>query len=131
MKKYSFDHTAFQVSDMDKALAWYQEVLGFEFLFRGTNEEEQEEYAFLTYGNSRLELIQDLVHPFIKPEVRKPFCPHLCLEIGSMQEALKLIENHGLTIVRGPLEIKGEETWVYFTDPDNNILEFIEWYKKK
>ncbi|MEM6807079.1 MAG: VOC family protein, partial [Bacteroidota bacterium] len=82
-------------------------------------------------GNSRLELIQDLVAPFIKPEVKKPFCPHLCLEIGSMKEALKLIEKHELTIVRGPLEIKDEETWVYFTDPDNNILEFIEWYKKK
>lgn len=131
MKTYSFDHMAFQVSNMDAAIKWYMEILNFEFLFRGTNEDEKEEYAFLKYGNSRLELIQDLVTPYVKPEVKKPFCPHLCLEIENMESALKLLEKHKLPIVRGPLEIKNEETWVYFTDPDNNILEFIEWYNKK
>jgi lactoylglutathione lyase len=34
-------------------------------------------------------------------------------------------------ILRGPLEIPGEETWVYFADPDNNVLEYIQWYQKK
>jgi hypothetical protein len=29
------------------------------------------------------------------------------------------------------LAIEGEETWVYFADPDNNVLEYIQWYKKK
>ena len=48
-----------------------------------------------------------------------------------MDQVLELIEKHNLKIVRGSLEIKDEETWVYFTDPDNNILEFIEWYNKK
>ena len=32
-------------------------------------------------------------------------------------------------IIRGPLEIENEETWVYFSDPDGNVLEYIEWYK--
>jgi catechol 2,3-dioxygenase-like lactoylglutathione lyase family enzyme len=131
MSSYNFDHTAFQVSDMDKAIAWYKNTLGFEFLFRGTNEEEKEEYAFLKYGESRLELIQDLLTPYEKPIIKKPFCPHLCLEVESMELALKIINDHGLTIVRGPLEIKDEETWVYFADPDHNILEFIQWYHKK
>jgi len=123
MKTYSFDHTAFQVSHIDAAIEWYRNTLGFEFLFRGTNEEEQEEYAFLKYGESRLELIQDLVTPYEKPIIKKPFCPHLCLEVESMEV--------NLNIVRGPLEIKDEETWVYFADPDHNILEFIQWYNKK
>ena len=25
-------------------------------------------------------------------------------------------------------EIEGEETWVYFADPDGNVLEYIQWY---
>jgi len=131
MSTYSFDHSAFQVSDMDAAISWYRNTLGFEFLFRGTNEEEKEEYAFLKYGASRLELIQDLVTPYVKPIIKKPFCPHVCLEVESMEVALKILKENQLTIVRGPLEIEGEETWVYFADPDNNVLEFIQWFNKK
>lgn len=131
MGSYNFDHSAFQVSDMDAAIAWYMNTLGFEFLFRGINEEEKEAYAFLKYGTSRLELIQDLVTPYEKPIIKKPFCPHVCLEVESMEVALKILKDHNLTIVRGPLEIKGEETWVYFVDPDHNILEFIQWFNKK
>jgi len=131
MGSYSFDHSAFQVSNMDTAIAWYRKTLGFEFLFRGTNEEEKEEYAFLKYGESRLELIQDLITPYEKPIIKKPFCPHICLEVESMDVAMKILKDNNLTIVRGPLEIKGEETWVYFADPDHNILEFIQWYNKK
>ncbi len=26
--------------------------------------------------------------------------------------------------------IEGEETWVYLTDPDQNVLEFIQWLNK-
>jgi len=131
MSSFNFDHSAFQVSDMDAAISWYMNTLGFEFLFRGTNEEEKEEYAFLKYGESRLELIQDLVTPYEKPIIKKPFCPHVCLEVESMELALKILKDHDLNIVRGPLEIAGEETWVYFADPDHNILEFIQWYTKK
>ena len=95
------------------------------------SEEEKEEYAFLKYGESRLELIQDLVTPYEIPIIKKPFCPHVCLEVESMELALKILKHHDLNIVRGPLEIAGEETWVYFADPDHNILEFIQWYTKK
>jgi len=131
MSSYSFDHNAFQVSDMDAAIKWYRNILGFKFLFRGTNEEEKEQYAFLKYDQSRLELIQDLVNPYEKPIIKKPFCPHLCLEVENMTAALKTLNDNNLATVRGPLEIKGEETWVYFADPDHNILEFIQWYNKK
>jgi lactoylglutathione lyase len=33
--------------------------------------------------------------------------------------------------VKGPLKIENEETWVYFSDEDNNVLEYIQWYNKK
>ena len=126
-----FDHGAFQVSNMDEAIAFYTDKLGFELNFRDINQEEQEAYAFLQLGNARIELIQDLVHPFTKPEIKKPYCPHFCIEIEDMQVALDGLKEKGVEIVRGPLEIAGEETWVYFADQDHNILEFIQWYKKK
>jgi lactoylglutathione lyase len=129
--KMNFDHAAFQVSDMALAIKWYTEKLGFKFLFQGTNEEQREEYSFLSYGDSKLELIQDLVIPYEKPKIKKPFCPHVCLEVGDMQKALEILNKNNIPILRGPLMIEGEETWVYFADPDNNILEFIQWFNKK
>ena len=128
MTKKTFDHCAFQVSDIDTAINWYVNVLGFEFLFKGDNILENEVYAFLSYGESRLELIQDLGQEFVKPIIRKPYCPHLCLQVDNMKSALEIISKNNLTIIKGPFEIESKETWIYFADPDNNVLEFIEWY---
>ena len=127
----NFDHAAFQVSDIEKANKWYIEKLGFTFLFQGINEEQQEAYSFLAYGNSKLELIQDLLTSYQKPEIKKPFCPHVCLEIEDMEAGLKFLKENNITVLRGPLMIENEETWVYFSDPDHNVLEFIQWYNKK
>ncbi len=126
-----FDHTAFQVSDIDLAIKWYVQKLNFKFLFQGINEGEKEAYSFLSYGNSKLELIQDLVIPFVKPEIKKPFCPHLCLKIDDMEVGLKFLKQNNIPILRGPMLIENEETWVYFADPDNNVLEFIQWFNQK
>jgi len=127
----SFDHVAFQVSDMDSSISFYTQKLGFKLNFRSTNEEEQEEYAFLEYGNTRLELIRDLKGEYRKPEIKKPYCPHLCLEVENMRQSIETLKKKNICIIEGPLEIKDEETWVYFSDPDNNILEYIQWYRKK
>ena len=127
----SFDHVAFQVSDMDSSISFYTQKLGFKLNFRSTNEEEKEEYAFLEYGNARLELIQNLKEEYKKPEIKKPYCPHLCLEVENMKQSIEILKKNNIHIIRGPLEIKDEETWVYFSDPDNNILEYILWYRKK
>ncbi|MCJ7446957.1 MAG: VOC family protein [Bacteroidales bacterium] len=126
-----FDHGAFQVSDINKAIKFYIEKLGFKLKSQSINEEEHEAYAFIELGEARIELIQDLITPFKKQEIVKPFCPHFCMEIDDMKKGMELLKKNNINIIRGPLEIKDEETWVYFSDPDNNILEYIQWYKKK
>ena len=126
-----FDHGAFQISNMDESINFYTNKLGFKLVFRAVNEAEKEEYAFLEYGNARLELIQDLVNVFEKPRIQKPYCPHFCIEIDNMKRAVETLKSNDVNIVKGPLEIAGEETWVYFADLDNNVLEYIQWYKKK
>lgn len=46
-----------------------------------------------------------------------------------MEKTIKELQAKNIEIIRGPLEIECEETWVYFSDPDGNVLEYIEWYK--
>ena len=58
------DHCGFQVKNLDTAIKFYTEKLSFKLDYRAINEEEQEEYAFLSLGKARLELIQDLVNEY-------------------------------------------------------------------
>lgn len=130
MEKY--DHVAFQVSNMDAAIQFYVEKLNFTLSSRAVNQDEMEEYVFLTFGDLRLELIQDLSEPaYQKPSIERPYCPHLAIETDNIERAVARLKEAGVPIVRGPLAIEAEVTWVYFADPDNNILEYIQWFKKK
>ena len=129
---HTYDHVAFQVSDLDSAIQFYVERLGFTLASKALNPAEGEAYSFLTLNDLRLELIQDLnAASYRKPEVHPPYCPHLAIETDDMAGTLARLQQADVEILRGPLLIEGEETWVYFIDPDNNILEFIQWFHKK
>jgi lactoylglutathione lyase len=127
----SADHCGFQVRSLEAAIHFYTVKLGFRLETQAVNEAEQEAYAFLSRGTARLELIQDLIHEFVLPPIRKPFCPHYCLEVADLEQAVAELRAHQISIVKGPLRIEQEETWVYFADPDHNILEYIQWFNKK
>jgi lactoylglutathione lyase len=124
------EHTAFQVSSMDESLAFYTQKLGLRLLSRKTNPEEKEDYAFLELEGGNLELIQRLADErFVKPTLRPPYCPHFAMVTDNMARTVAMIKAAQIPIVRGPLEIAGVETWVYISDPDNNVLEFVQWFK--
>ena len=124
------DHIALEVSDMDRALEFYTDKMGFILVSREINDEEKEEFCFLKSDGTSLELISDLDKSYgEKKEIRKPYCPHVCFETDDMDKTIRELRAKKIEIIRGPLEIAGEETWVYFADPDNNVLEYIQWYK--
>ena len=125
------DHCGFQVKNMDAAIKFYTEKLLFKLDFRAINKEEQEEYAFLSLGNARLELIQDLLNQYGVPAIKKPYCPHFCIEIDDMEKAIADLKTMNIKVVKGPLKIDNEETWIYFVDEDNNVIEYIQWFNKK
>ena len=126
------DHFAFAVSDMDRAVGFYCGELGMKLLFREHNENDHEIFAMLELDGGNLELIQSLdendqpVH-FEKPKIRRPFCPHIAFPTKSMEETMAMVAAKEIPVVDGPTEIPGAEKWVYLSDPDNNIIEFIEW----
>jgi len=100
--------------------------------FRNLDEENHEIFGFLEIEGGDLELLQILDKnnkpaPFKKPEIKPPYCPHLALKTDDMEKLVADVKKKGVTVVKGPLEVPGKVKWVYFSDPDNNVIEFIQW----
>jgi len=124
------DHIAIEVSNTDVAIEFYTKKLGFTLTSRTMNEAEKEEYCFLKSDGTNLEIICDLKKNYDdRKKIEKPYCPHICFLTDNMEATMKDLQEKNIEIVHGPLEIEGEETWVYFADPDGNVLEYIQWYK--
>lgn len=126
------DHVAFQVSNMDRALEFYTGRLGLKLMFDKVSEEHRERFAFLELEGGNLELLEkhdDHGRPvsFSRLHPRPPYCPHVAIGTGDFDGLVRLLEEKDIPILKGPLEIKGEVRWLYFADPDGNVLEFVEW----
>lgn len=126
----AYDHGAFQVSNLERSIQFYTKKLGFQLLFRTGAEAYGETGAFLDWNGARLELLQSLQQEFHPRKPEKPFCPHLCFEVEDMDEAVKTLKENGIPILDGPHELPDSERWIYFTDPDQNVIEYIVWLNK-
>lgn len=126
------DHVAFKVSDLDSSIRFYTNALGLKLMFQERDENHQEAFAFLELEGGNLELLQALDEnnqpvPFSRPEIESPFCPHVAMGSDNLDGLVADLEKKGIPIVKGPLEIPGQVKWLYISDPDHNILEFVEW----
>ena len=130
------DHVAFQVSDMDQALKFYTETLGLELMFDKTSREHRERFAFLRLEGANLELLEKhdekgMPIPYSPPSPVPPYCPHVAIATEDLDGWVALLERQGVPILKGPLEIVGEVRWLYLSDLDHNVLEFVEWCPAK
>ncbi len=126
------DHVALRVSDMDAAIAFYTEKIGLELMYDRTDEEHHERFAFLKLEGGNLELLQNLDAnnqpvAFPKPNVEEPYCPHVAIATKDLSALAMSLEKRGIPLLKGPMEIPASVRWLYVADPDNNILEFVQW----
>jgi catechol 2,3-dioxygenase-like lactoylglutathione lyase family enzyme len=124
-----FDHMAFEVSDLERAIAFYVDQLGFTEKWRHRNEEENEECVFLVRGDVRIELLVCLDGKFsAPPEPQTPYCPHLAIGVDDLDASIKQLEQNQVPLLRGPLSVEGKVRWLYFADPDHNVIELVQWF---
>ena len=126
----AYDHGAFRVRDLEKAIQFYTDKLGFKLLFLCGSEQYGEKGAFLEYKGARLELIETIGISYQPAMPTRPYCPHLCFETDNLEEVIRRLRENGVEILDGPNKIPGSEEWIYFMDLDMNVLEFIVWHKK-
>ncbi|MHA1793677.1 MAG: VOC family protein [Promethearchaeota archaeon] len=130
------DHFAFLVKDLDAAISFYKDNLGLTLISREKDLEHGEEFAFFELENGKLELLRKISPsgsfstPFsMKDNESRGFCPHLAVQSEDLDATVAMLEKKSINILKGPLLISNLVKWLYITDPDGNIIEFVEWIK--
>ncbi len=128
------DHFAFLVSDMDKAIDFYQNTLGLKFLSREVDEEHGEEFSYFQLEGGDLELLKRLDRekgPINTPNFEeRANSPHLAFTVEDFGEAIQKLKQKNVSFIGKPNEIENKVKWAYFSDPDNNIIEIVHWLNK-
>ncbi len=110
---------AITVSDVDRALKFYREVLGLQFLFSaGPN------LAFLSAGSIRIMLTRP------EGEESAPGNSVLYFKTDQLEEAYQVVLSRGAVAEKGPHKIADmpdHELWMAFVrDPDGNLVGLME-----
>ena len=98
------DHVAIAVNDLDKAVAFYRDVLGMTLDSLEIVEEQQVKTAIFSKGNGRIELISPLagtedsgVGRFLSK--RGEGLHHICLEVENLERALAQLKANGVPLI--------------------------------
>jgi len=135
-------HVGIIVSNLEKALEFYGDILGAKLLFR---EEAGPDYlekgvgikdasakmAVIKVGPGTLELIE-YINPRTEAEGLRP-CDvgtfHLALGVDDIDKTVEELQKRGVEFTSAP-NISGGEfegwVWAYFKDPDGHQLEVVE-----
>jgi catechol 2,3-dioxygenase-like lactoylglutathione lyase family enzyme len=145
----NFDHVGFTVSDLDRALAFYRDLLRLEVLWERVFEEEYVRtlvgyptlrlkcaYLRLPGSETSLELLeyQNVTRTKIDMRPANPGNAHLCLAVEDLDKFYERLKAAGVNFVSAPAistagPYKGSKT-VYFQDPDGISLQATELHKE-
>ena len=121
MKIEKVGHLAVRVSNLDEAVSYYCDVLGFADVARG--DFGQGSMAFLSTGNSHHDIV--LVEASSVSNRRESRLHHLALKVGDDRDQLIGAKAH-LESLGAPVHAAmehGVSQSIYTTDPDGNLIE--------
>ena len=135
-------HTAISTGDLERSLAFYRDLLGFEeataFAWEAGNEtldgitglrDSAARVALLRTSNSFLELFEYSAPEPRAGEANRPVCDHgithLCLEVKDIDAEYERLRAAGMRFHCPPIEASGVRA-TYGRDPDGNVVELLE-----
>ncbi|MCA9906058.1 MAG: VOC family protein [Anaerolineae bacterium] len=128
----ALDHVSIVVNDVDAARRFYCDILGMTEVARPANFTFPG--AWFRQGGAELHLIrrdvatQDVGDPLNTPLPNGDvtFARHFAFQIDNMDELVKQLQAHGVSIAYGPRPRGDGPTQVYIYDPDGHMIEFTE-----
>jgi len=137
------NHTSFTVSDLDRSIAFYRDLLGFELISLATRDPAFSskitgiagahlKVAYLQAPGHRIELIQYLSPPGKKLDLstHNIGCGHLAFDVDDLRPIYERLKSKGVLFKSEPVEIPAGPNRggmaVYCTDPDGVTIELIQ-----
>ena len=121
-------HTMLRVGDLDKALAFYTEVLGMTLLRKNDYPEGRFTMAFVGYGPESEGAVIELTHNWDTAayEIGTGY-GHIALEVPDAYQACTAIKARGGVVTReaGPMK-HGSTVIAFVQDPDGYKIELIQ-----
>ena len=116
------------VSDMDRSVKFYTEVLGMKLLRTTDRPDQKYSLAFVGYDSEDKAAVIELTYNYgvDKYDLGSAF-GHIALEMPDVAKACAAVKAKGGTVTREAGPVKGGTTVIAFVqDPDGYKIEFIE-----
>lgn len=127
-------HTMYRVTDLDKSLAFYTDVLGMRLLRRKDYPEGKFTLAFVGYGDEDDNTVLELTHNWETEDYDLGTgYGHIAIEVDDVYAACEQIKARGGDVVReaGPMKNSNSGTILAFVkDPDGYMIELLSPQRK-
>ncbi|MDN2664041.1 lactoylglutathione lyase [Psychromonas sp. 14N.309.X.WAT.B.A12] len=120
-------HTMLRVTDLQKSIDFYQQVLDMKLLRQSENTEYKYTLAFLGYGDEVDTTVIELTYNWGTDSYDMGNAyGHIAIETDDIYETCEKIKSLGGIITREPGPVKGGSTVIAFVkDPDGYMIELI------
>lgn len=135
------NHTGFVVRDLDRAVAFYRDVIGLKVV--ATRERQGKPISqVIGYNNAHLKIVVlsagdghllELIHYVNPPSAPRPSnersvigAAHLAFTVDNIEEAFRHITSHGAIKLNPPVEVAPGRKGCYLQDPEGNWIELLE-----
>ncbi len=121
-------HTMLRVSDLDRSIVFYTEVLGMKLLRRTDYPDGKFTLAFVGYQDEKDGAVLELTYNWgVEKYDLGTGYGHIAIEVDSAAEACELVKLKGGSVIReaGPMK-HGTTVIAFVSDPDEYKIEFIQ-----
>ena len=123
IKKYL--HTRFRVSDMDKSIYFYRDILGMKVVEQKTSPRGSK-LVFLKFPGMDCELelcsFPDSGNVHVPEDL-----VHLAFEVDDLERCIERLKVAGVLITEGPIESSNGTRFIFTEDPDKYEIELMQY----
>ncbi len=133
------EHVGITVKDLDKALRFYSEILGFPIISRKENWELRVIYAQIQIGQSAIEIFSPIGSEPSSSKLTKNGMEgvgmriretaglnHLSIRVENIKAVFEKLKSKGVRFVLEPKLMGSGSKIAFFMDPDGTLIELIQ-----